>query len=68
MDIRRIDLLAPVMDARLDQCASKGFDGIEPDNIDGYTNDTGFPLRMRTRSNTTPGWPRRLTSGGCPSG
>jgi len=22
----------------------KGFDGIEPDNIDGYTLDTGFPL------------------------
>ena len=25
-------------------CQSKGFDGIEPDNIDGYDNDTGFPL------------------------
>ncbi len=44
LDIRRIDLLAPVMNARLDECASKGFDGIEPDNIDGYTSDTGFPL------------------------
>ena len=44
LDIRQIDLLAPVMGARLDECASKGFDGIEPDNIDGYTNDTGFPL------------------------
>jgi hypothetical protein len=28
----------------LDQCKAKGFDGVEPDNIDGYTNDTGFPL------------------------
>jgi len=44
LDIRRIDLLAPVLRARLDNCAAKGFDGIEPDNIDGYTNDTGFPL------------------------
>jgi endo-alpha-1,4-polygalactosaminidase (GH114 family) len=44
LDIRRIDLLAPVMRARLDQCRDKGFDGVEPDNIDGYTNDTGFPL------------------------
>lgn len=44
LDIRRIDLLAPVMEARLDQCRDKGFDAIEPDNIDGYTNDTGFPL------------------------
>ena len=44
LDIRQIDLLAPIMRARFDQCQAKGFDGIEPDNIDGYTNDTGFPL------------------------
>jgi hypothetical protein len=44
LDIRRIDLLAPIMRARLDLCQAKGFDGVEPDNVDGYTNDTGFPL------------------------
>ncbi len=44
LDIRRIDALAPVMRARLDECRAKGFDGVEPDNIDGFTNDTGFPL------------------------
>jgi hypothetical protein len=44
LDIRRIDLLGPIMQARFDQCQAKGFDAIEPDNIDGYTNDTGFPL------------------------
>ena len=44
LDIRQIGLLAPVMRARLDHCRAKGFDGVEPDNIDGYTNDTGFPL------------------------
>jgi len=44
LDIRQIVLLAPAMRARLDLCRDKGFDGIEPDNIDGYTNDTGFPL------------------------
>jgi hypothetical protein len=44
LDIRRIDLLAPIMRARLDQCRAKGFDAVEPDNIDGYVNDTGFPL------------------------
>lgn len=44
LDIRQIELLAPVMRARLDLCRDKGFDGIEPDNIDSYTNDTGFPL------------------------
>ncbi len=47
LDIRRIDLLAPVMRARLDQCKGKGFDAVEPDNIDGYTNHTGFPLTAR---------------------
>jgi len=44
LDIRQINVLAPVMRARLDLCRDKGFDGIEPDNIDGYTNETGFPL------------------------
>jgi hypothetical protein len=28
----------------MDLCRSKGFDGIELDNVDGYSNDTGFPL------------------------
>jgi len=44
LDIRRIDLLAPVMRARLDLCKSKGFDAVEPDNIELHDNDTGFPL------------------------
>ncbi|MBN1440155.1 MAG: endo alpha-1,4 polygalactosaminidase [Anaerolineales bacterium] len=44
LDIRRVDLLAPVLGARLDLCKSKGFDGVEPDNVDGYLNETGFPL------------------------
>ena len=32
------------MERRLDICARKGFDGVEFDNVDGYANDTGFPL------------------------
>ena len=44
LDIRQIDALAPIMRARLDLCAEKGFDAVEPDNMDAYTNDTGFPL------------------------
>jgi len=44
LDIRRIDQLAPIMEARMDSCQAKGFDGLEPDNIDGFLNDTGFPL------------------------
>ncbi len=44
IDIRRIDLLAPILKERIRLAAEKGCDGIEPDNIDGYTNETGFPL------------------------
>lgn len=44
LDIRQIDLLAPLLRARLDQCAAKGFDAVDPDNLDGYANDSGFPL------------------------
>ena len=44
LDIRRIDLLAPVIEARMDLCKAKGFDALEPDNITGANNDTGFPL------------------------
>jgi len=47
LDIRRIDLLAPIMRARLDLCQAKGFDAVEPDNIDGYQNRTGFPLTAK---------------------
>ncbi len=44
LDIRRLDILGPIMTARLDLCKQKGFDGVEPDNIDAYTNNSGFPL------------------------
>jgi len=44
LDIRRIDLLGPIMQARLDLCVAKGFDAVEPDNIEAYQQDTGFPL------------------------
>jgi hypothetical protein len=44
LDIRRIDLLGPILQRRLDLCAQKGFDGVEPDNMDIHTNATGFPL------------------------
>ncbi len=44
LDIRRLDILAPIMKKRLDLAVNKGCDGVEPDNIDGYLNETGFPL------------------------
>jgi hypothetical protein len=44
LDIRQIGLLAPIMEARLDLARDKGCDGVDPDNVNGYTNDSGFPL------------------------
>lgn len=44
LDIRRLDLLAPIMETRLDLAVQKGCDGVDPDNVNGYANDTGFPL------------------------
>lgn len=47
LDVRRLRQLAPVLRARIAMCARKGFDAVEPDNVDGYSNDTGFPLTAR---------------------
>jgi hypothetical protein len=44
LDIRRLDVLKPIITRRIASCAAKGFDAVEPDNVDGYTNQTGFPL------------------------
>jgi hypothetical protein len=44
LDIRRRDVLEPILAARFADCRRKGFDGVEPDNVDGYANATGFPL------------------------
>lgn len=47
LDIRRVSALAPIMRSRLDVCRAKGFDAIEADNVDGYSNDTGFAISAR---------------------
>ncbi|KAH8654652.1 4 polygalactosaminidase [Tricladium varicosporioides] len=48
LDIRQIDLLAPILTVRFDQAREKGCDGVEPDNMDGYDTtaheSSGFPL------------------------
>ncbi|MDF1562719.1 MAG: endo alpha-1,4 polygalactosaminidase [Deltaproteobacteria bacterium] len=43
LDVRRRDVF-DLMVARLDLAASRGCDGVEPDNVDGHTNGTGFGL------------------------
>ncbi|OON81924.1 endo alpha-1,4 polygalactosaminidase [Streptomyces tsukubensis] len=47
LDIRRISLLRPIMERRFDMCGKKGFDAVEPDLVEGYADDTGFPLTAR---------------------
>ncbi len=44
VDLRALDVLGPIWAARLDACAAKGFDAVDPDNIDAFENDSGFPL------------------------
>lgn len=46
LDIRQIDKLAPIMKARFDLCASKGFDAIEPDNMEVSSNNSGFLITV----------------------
>lgn len=43
LDIRAAEVRT-IMEARLALAVQKGCDGVEPDNVDGYTNSPGFPL------------------------
>lgn len=43
LDIRST-ALRPIMQKRFDLAKQKGCDGVDPDNIDGYANDTGFTI------------------------
>lgn len=51
LDIRQMDRLAPLMIARLDLCVEKGCDGVDPDNLDGYLQPTGFDLTSADQLN-----------------
>ena len=44
LDIRALTILLPIMEKRIADCKAKGFDALEADVVDGYTNNTGFPL------------------------
>ncbi|MBB6273835.1 endo-alpha-1,4-polygalactosaminidase (GH114 family) [Pedobacter cryoconitis] len=46
LDIRQIDKLKPWLNSRLNMILKKGFDGIEPDNMDSYDNDPGFNIQL----------------------
>jgi hypothetical protein len=44
LDVRNLSALEPIMTARFQMCKQKGFDAVEPDNMDGYENGSGFPI------------------------
>jgi hypothetical protein len=44
LDIRELDTLRPLLASRMDLCAEKGFDGVEPDWLDLHEQDTGFDI------------------------
>lgn len=43
LDVRSANVRT-IMKKRLDLAVQKGCDGVEPDNVDGYQNSSGFPL------------------------
>lgn len=44
LDIRKLKVLLPIMTKRFERCAAIGFDAVEADNLDVYSNDSGFEL------------------------
>jgi hypothetical protein len=45
----RSEAVRSIMKARLDRAVAKKCDGVEPDNVDAYSTDTGFPLTAATQ-------------------
>lgn len=45
LDIRQTDILLPIMTDRMRYwCKDKGFDAVEPDETEVWSNDSGFPI------------------------
>lgn len=44
LDIRRLDVLMPIMQDRMELAAAKGCDAVDPDLVEAYAESTGFPL------------------------
>ena len=46
LDIRQQRVLLPIMAKRFQRCVKKGFDAVDPDNVNGVENPSGFKLTM----------------------
>jgi hypothetical protein len=51
LDIRQISVLEPIMRQRTALAAQKNCDGVEPDNVDGFINNSGFPISYQDQLN-----------------
>jgi hypothetical protein len=51
LDVRNLAVLRPLIGGRLDLCRAKGFDAAEFDNVDGYQNNSGFPISAQDQLN-----------------
>lgn len=50
LDVRSPDVLA-IHKKRLDRAVQMGCDGVDPDNVDGYQNNTGFSIKSADQVN-----------------
>jgi hypothetical protein len=44
IDIRQLEVVEPIMTRRFEMCREKGFDAVEPDNMEAFSNNSGFPI------------------------
>ncbi|HEX4482328.1 MAG TPA: endo alpha-1,4 polygalactosaminidase [Solirubrobacteraceae bacterium] len=44
LNIRQLGVIEPIMQARFRMCREKGFDAVEPDNIEAFANKSGFEI------------------------
>lgn len=46
LDIKQLEKLKPWLNSRFNMIIKKGFDAIEPDNLDGHNSKTGFDIGL----------------------
>jgi hypothetical protein len=44
LDIRQLGVIEPIMTKRFQMCREKGFDAVEPDNMEAFSNKSGFEI------------------------
>lgn len=49
LDVSRVDILGPIMAARMDLAKRKKCDAVDVDNMDGYANENGVGLTYETQ-------------------